>query len=130
MRPTRTALVLAASALAPALLMATPSFAADTAAPAVTTATATAAPQSSDDQSPYDRMSEEELRAEIERILDRPESGKAVHREGTKALEGTADDMRAFLKNGYRGAQWEDDRVAIATILGKPDSGVAVREAA
>ncbi|MET7316411.1 hypothetical protein ABZX83_13640, partial [Streptomyces thermoviolaceus] len=42
----------------------------------------------------------------------------------------TAEDARAFLETGYRNAQWEDDRVAIVTILGKPDTSDALRAAA
>jgi hypothetical protein len=38
--------------------------------------------------------------------------------------------MRAWLESGYRLAQAEDDRVAIARILADPDSSDALRAAA
>ncbi len=66
---------------------------------------------------PVDEMSEDELRAAIAAILADEDSGRGVVREANEALNGTVDDMRTFLKTGYRLAQAEDDRVAIARIL-------------
>ncbi|MFE3069958.1 hypothetical protein, partial [Streptomyces sp. NPDC059247] len=111
MRLTRAALLVTATALTPALLFSTPAFAHASTAP-VATITATAP------GTPVDEMSESELRAAITAVLADPNSGRGVVREATKALNGTADDMRAFLKTGYRLAQTEDDRVAIFRILG------------
>ncbi|MFF8592646.1 ALF repeat-containing protein [Streptomyces sp. NPDC015220] len=124
MRPTRVVLTAATIALAPALFLSTPSFAAEATPPSVT------APTASDPSSPYDTMSEEDLRIAILRILASPDTGKAVHREADKALDGTVEDMRAFLTTGYHLAQAEDDRVAIVTILAKPESGKAVHREA
>ncbi|WP_030830557.1 ALF repeat-containing protein [Streptomyces hygroscopicus] len=111
MRPTRAALLVVATALTPALLFTAPAFASGSAAPA--TATTAAAVSGT----PVDEMSEDELRAAIAVILADEDSGKAVVREADEALNGTVEDMRTFLKTGYRPAQAEDDRVAIARIL-------------
>ncbi|GHH88378.1 hypothetical protein GCM10018793_67860 [Streptomyces sulfonofaciens] len=108
MRPTRAALLVAATAMAPALLLAGPAFAAvPTGTSTVTTATS---------GTPVDEMTEAELRAAIADILA-DDSGRAVVREAGEALNGTVEDMRAFLVSGYRQARFEDDLVAIARIL-------------
>ncbi|WNE94024.1 ALF repeat-containing protein [Streptomyces luomodiensis] len=111
MRPMRAALLVVATALTPALLFTAPAFASDSAASATTTAVAATS------GTPVDEMSEDELRAAIADILADEDSGKGVIREANEALNGTVDDMRTFLKTGYRLAQAEDDRVAIAHIL-------------
>jgi hypothetical protein len=123
MRLTRGALLVAAGALAPALLFTTPAFATG-AAPGTTTV---AAPS---DGTPVDEMSLDELRFAIVRILADPDSGRRVTREANAALDGTVEDMREFLKTGYRLAQAEDDRVAIVRIIGDPDSGRGVKREA
>ncbi|MFJ3820079.1 ALF repeat-containing protein, partial [Streptomyces nodosus] len=124
MRPTRAALLVAATALAPALLLTSPAFAAGS------TATTTRAVASASG-TPVDEMSLDDLRVEVFRILGNKNSGQAVVREATKALEAdTADALRAFLETGYRLAQAEDDRVAIFRILADKNSGTGViREA-
>ncbi|GGW35455.1 ALF repeat-containing protein [Streptomyces caelestis] len=125
MRPTRGALIVAA-VLTPALLLTTPAVAAGT-APATPAVTATAVT----DGTPVDEMSEDDLRIAILRVIADEDSGRGVVREANEALDGTVEDMRAFLKTGYRLAQAEDDRVAIARVLSDPDSGRGVkREAA
>lgn len=58
------------------------------------------------------------------------DSGKGVVREANKALDGTVEDLRNFLKTGYRLAQAEDDRVAVARILADPTISNALRAAA
>ncbi|MFH9549218.1 ALF repeat-containing protein, partial [Streptomyces sp. NPDC017435] len=123
MRQHRAALLVAVTALTPALLFTTPALAAGATAATVagTTATASAATDT-----PVDDMSEEELRVAIARILADVDSGKRVVREANAALDGTVDDMRTFLKTGYRLAQAEDDRVAIARILADKNSGKGV----
>ncbi|MFH9858636.1 ALF repeat-containing protein [Streptomyces sp. NPDC017202] len=118
MRSTRVILAVAAGALAPALLFATPSMAASI-APAVTVGTA---------GSPYDEMGADDLRVAIARILADPDSGRRVIREANALLDsGTVEEMRAWLETGYPLAQAEDDRVALARILADPDSGRRVR---
>ncbi|MFF2851927.1 ALF repeat-containing protein [Streptomyces sp. NPDC058001] len=123
MRLTRATLAVAAGALAPALLLSTPSLAA--AAPASTATAASAA------NSPYDDTDPDDLRIAILRILADPDSGKRVTREANQLLDnGTADEMRAWLETGYRLAQAEDDRVAIARLLADPGISDALRAAA
>ncbi|WP_346093643.1 ALF repeat-containing protein [Streptomyces olivaceiscleroticus] len=111
MRPTRAALLVVATALTPALLFTAPAFANGSAAPV------TAANVATMSDTPVDEMSEDELRAAIAAILADEDSGRGVTREANEALNGTIEDMRTFLKTGYRLAQAEDDRVAIARIL-------------
>ncbi|RDG34578.1 ALF repeat-containing protein [Streptomyces corynorhini] len=124
MRPTRAALLVVATALTPALLLTTPAFATGpTATSASTTVLATS-------ETPVDEMSEDDLRIAVLRVLAREDSGRAVVREANKALDGTVEDLRAFLKTGYRLAQAEDDRVAIARILADPTISDALRAAA
>ncbi|WP_329218261.1 ALF repeat-containing protein [Streptomyces sp. NBC_01485] len=126
MRQHRTALLVAAIAVTPAILFTTPAFATAPTSPTVTaTATATAV-----SETPVDEMSEHDLRIAILRILADEDSGKRVVREANQALDGTVDDMRTFLETGFRLARAEDDAVAVVRILGAKDSGRGVvREA-
>jgi hypothetical protein len=57
-------------------------------------------------------------------------TGRGVTREADEALDGTVEDMREFLKTGYRLARAEDDRVAVARILADPNISAALRAAA
>ncbi|MFJ2091717.1 ALF repeat-containing protein [Streptomyces sp. NPDC087901] len=126
MRSTRAALLIAATALTPALLFTAPAFAATSASatPAasttpVTPTPATACPAtSSDPGTPVDEMTEDELRAAIQDILADENAGRGVLREANEALGGTVDAMRAFLETGCRTAQAEDDTVSVVRILG------------
>ncbi|MFG2149910.1 ALF repeat-containing protein [[Kitasatospora] papulosa] len=113
---------IAAGILAPALLLATPSFAA-TAAP--TAVTVPAVSSSADEPDPDD------LRVAIVRILADPDSGRRVTREANALLDANDPEaMRAWLETGYRIAQAEDDRVAIARILADSSISPALRAAA
>ena len=127
MRLTRVTLAVAAGALAPALLLSTPSFAAG----ATTAPAATASDTTPGDGSPYDDMDIHDLRIAVLRILADPDSGKRVTKEANALLDnGTEEDLRTWLETGYRLARFEDDQVAIFTILAKPSSGKGVyREA-
>ncbi|MFE7898939.1 ALF repeat-containing protein [Streptomyces sp. NPDC057424] len=63
--------------------------------------------------------------------IARQNNDKAVIREANEALEtGTPEALRAFLETGYRLAQAEDDRVAVARILADPAISDALRAAA
>ncbi|MEU9864454.1 ALF repeat-containing protein [Streptomyces sp. NPDC047971] len=127
MKTTRAALVMAATALTPALLLATPAVAAASAPVSTPAASAIVTPET-----PVDEMSEADLRIAILRILADEDSGRGVVREANEALDGTVQDMRAFLKTGYRLAQAEDDHVAVFTILAaaqKRGDKAVVREA-
>ncbi|MFI0722055.1 hypothetical protein [Streptomyces sp. NPDC021224] len=129
MRPTRAALLVAATALTPALLLTAPAFAAGTPAPAplatsatpitpITPTPATACPADpSADGTPVDQLTEDQLRAALQDVLADPNAGRAVLREAGAALGGTADGMRAFFLTGCRTAQAEDDSFTIARIL-------------
>lgn len=125
LRLTRATLALTVGALAPALLLSTPSL-----ATAATPSTATVVAAANTD-SPYGEMDADDLRIAILHILADPDSGKRVTREANELLDdGTVEEMRAWLETGYRLAQAEDDQFAIARILADPDSGRAVvREA-
>ncbi|KOV72964.1 hypothetical protein ADL00_04860 [Streptomyces sp. AS58] len=125
MRPTRAALLVAAIALTPALLLTAPVHAVDTLASAapltsttpITPKPATACPATSSTGTPVDEMTADQLRAAILGVLADENSGTGVRREANEALGGTVDDMRAFLKTGCRIAQAEDDRVEVFRIL-------------
>ena len=117
MRPIRAVLLVAATALVPALVLTSPASAAGS--PAASAIVADAAGTPADDV-PVDDMSEDDLRIAILRILADENSGRGVAREATKALnDGSPEAMRAFIETGYRLAQAEDDRVATARILHK-----------
>lgn len=128
MRLTRAALAVTAGTLAPALLFATPSFAA-VAAPSPVTASVVKTTPGSD--SPYDSMSLTELRVEVFTVLADPDTGPGVREAAVKALEtDTAEALRYFLETGRWDAQEVDDRVTVFTILGAPGTGEALRAAA
>ncbi|MFC9505217.1 ALF repeat-containing protein [Streptomyces sp. NPDC057002] len=128
MRPISTALTLVATAaLAPALLLTGPAFAAESVPPSAAVATVTDAAGSS-----VDEMSDHDVRVAIMRIIADPSTGKAVYAAAQRAMDGTIEDQRYFLETGRWTAQAEDDGVAIARILAsadpKTDRGV-IREA-
>ncbi|MER5555123.1 hypothetical protein ABT001_26210 [Streptomyces sp. NPDC002793] len=128
MRLTRAALAVTAGVLAPALLLATPSFAAGAGS---SPGTASVAKATAGSGSPYDSMSLTELRVEVFTVLGDPDTGPTVREEAVKALEiDTAEALRHFLKTGRGLAQVTDDRVAVFTILGAPGTGRTVHEAA
>ncbi|MEU2377440.1 ALF repeat-containing protein [Streptomyces misionensis] len=113
MRLTRAALTVAATALTPALLLSAPAFAEGTATTAAVATTAS--------DVPVGDMSDDDLRVAVLRILDvaQQNNDKAVVRAANAALDdGSPEALRYFLETGYRQAQAEDDRVAIARILG------------
>ncbi|MEU1076059.1 MULTISPECIES: ALF repeat-containing protein [unclassified Streptomyces] len=126
MKLCRAALVVATGALAPALLLSTPVLAAT----GSSSSSGVAAVVATDTGSPYDTMSEDDLRIAVLRILADPATGRGVDREARKALDGTVEDLRNFLKTGRAIAQDEDNRVAIFTILGQSTSGKAVKREA
>ncbi|MGZ0200927.1 ALF repeat-containing protein [Streptomyces sp. RM1] len=128
MRLTRAALTVAATALTPALLLSAPAFAEGTSTTAAVATTVTTATDV-----PVGDMSDDDLRVAVLRILDAAQQNndKAVVRAANAALDdGSPEALRAFLETGYRQAQAEDDRVAIARILADPTTSPAVRAAA
>ncbi|QHC27540.1 ALF repeat-containing protein [Streptomyces sp. HF10] len=122
MRLHRVAPGIAAGIVAPAFLLATPSFAA-TAEPTAMTVPAVS--------SSADEPDADDLRVAIVRILAAPDSGRRVTREANALLDANDPEaMRAWLETGYRIAQAEDDRVAIARILADSSISPALRAAA
>ncbi|MFD6619563.1 ALF repeat-containing protein [Streptomyces albidoflavus] len=117
MKYTRAALFVVTTALTPALLLSATASADAPAAPVTATATSPATATTPGSDTPVDEMTEAELRAAIAAILADEDSGRGVVREADKALNGTVDDMRTFLRTGYRLAQAEDDRVSVLRIL-------------
>ena len=117
MRLTRAALLVAATALTPALLAVTPAFATGTTAvPTAVTATS----ETPVEGTPVGGTSEEDDRVAVFRILHLAQQNgdRAVIREANEALDdGSPEALRAFLETGYRLAQAEDDRVAVFRIL-------------
>lgn len=105
------AVTVAAIAVAPALLFAAPALAVD-GAPARASVVA-------DDPN--------DLRVAIAQLMSRPEAGTEVREKGRKALNGTIEEMCAFLATGYRLAQAQDDRVAIAQLMSRKEAGTEVR---
>ncbi|MFI1760867.1 ALF repeat-containing protein [Streptomyces sp. NPDC020800] len=127
MRLTRAALAVAAAALTPALLIATPAFAHGSAGAPTTRAAATDGPTT-----PVDQMSDDEVRIAIMRIIADPSTGRAVYAAAQKAMDGTIEDQRNFLRTGRSAAQAEDDSVAVFRILAaarKNNDKAVVREA-
>lgn len=127
MRPTRAVLLVAATALTPALLFTAPAFANGSAAPVTTTTVTTSAtPVNETAQAEDDRVA-------IARILHTAtqNNDKRVIEEANKLLDnGSPEEMRAWLETGYRLAQAEDDAVCIARMLANPDISDALRAAA
>ncbi|MGW5678329.1 ALF repeat-containing protein [Streptomyces sp. NPDC003860] len=130
---TRVALTVAATALTPTLLLATPAFAggsigAPNGAP-VAGAAAAPGPYGCP-TAPVDGMSDDDVRVAIARIIGDARTGKAVYAAAQKAMDGTVQDQRYFLETGCWAPQFEDDRVAVFRILGNPTTSAPVRAAA
>ncbi|MEV0011816.1 ALF repeat-containing protein [Streptomyces sp. NPDC047973] len=125
MTPTRAALTVAAAALAPALLLSGPAFAAGSAPSPGPVAVSPAVVVL---DGPVEDMSDDDVRVALARILADPDSGRRVVKEVNALLDDNDPAaMRAWLATGYPLAQAEDDRVAIVTILADPDSGRRVK---
>ncbi|OIJ99234.1 hypothetical protein BIV25_09390 [Streptomyces sp. MUSC 14] len=129
MRLTRAALVVAATALAPALLIAAPASAAPSPHPAGASVTSVTATSDADGSAtPVDEKSDDEVRMAIMRVIADPSTGRAVCAAAQKAVDGTIEDQRNFLKTGRSAARAEDDRVAVFRILAvaRQNNGKAV----
>ncbi|MGN5382029.1 ALF repeat-containing protein [Streptomyces lasalocidi] len=66
---------------------------------------------------PVDEKSDDEVRMAIMRVIADPSTGRAVCAAAQKAMDGTIEDQRNFLKTGRSAARAEDDRVAVFRIL-------------
>ncbi|WP_455409963.1 ALF repeat-containing protein, partial [Streptomyces hiroshimensis] len=118
-----------AAAIAPAVLLSSPAFAAGGTGAAAKSPVAAVTGAKAGETAKAADMSEEDLRVAVLTIMGKPDAGRAVKTAGDKALRGTADDLRHFLEVGQYQARLEDDRVAVLTIMGKPDAGRAVKTA-
>ncbi|MEU9605034.1 hypothetical protein [Streptomyces sp. NPDC048057] len=133
MRLPRAALTVAAVALAPTLLLATPAFAGDStgAAPRASAAGAAATPTAGGCPTvTVGELDDHDVRIAILRLMSHPDTGKAVYAAAEAAMNGTVQDQRNFLEKGCWEKQYEDDRVAVFRILGLPTTTPAVRAAA
>ncbi|MEV0278780.1 ALF repeat-containing protein [Streptomyces sp. NPDC050610] len=109
--------VVVAAAIAPAVLLSSPAFAADGAK----SANGAVSVEDGGSQAEQDR-------AEIERVLADKKSGPILRKAAEQALKGTPAEMRAFLETGRDQAQLTDDRVRVMQILSV--GGKAVQKAA
>jgi len=121
MRKPRTAIAVAVAATTTALTFAAPAVAAGTGSSSVSTTFSVSTVTDDPD---------EDLRVAIAQLISLPQAGTEVITRGRKALNGTVEEMRAFLETGYRLAQAEDDRVALAQLISRPETTPEVRTAA
>ncbi|MFF4403018.1 ALF repeat-containing protein [Streptomyces sp. NPDC001404] len=130
MKLTRLSAAVAAAAIAPAVLFASPASAADGAQPPANSApdkASEAKPETKDGEaSKSAAKQDEDNRFAILRMLD-GKAGRGLEREANKALNGTAEDRRHFLEVGQYKARLEDDRVRVAQIMSR--GGYAVQQA-
>ncbi|MFF3273052.1 ALF repeat-containing protein [Streptomyces chrestomyceticus] len=116
---------LAAAAVAPAVLFASPAVAAQ--APA----TANSAPDHDTEATKkQEGRSAEDDRVAILRMLADKNAGAIFVRDANKALDGTDEELREFLKTGQYIARDMDNSIAITRIHGAKDAGPRVKEEA
>ncbi|MYT27622.1 MULTISPECIES: ALF repeat-containing protein, partial [unclassified Streptomyces] len=118
--------VVAAAAIAPAVLFASPAVAAETA-----TSPASSTPDTAPDVKPDTQgnaKADENNRFAIFKILSDKNSGRGVREAAEAALNGTPEDRVRFLEVGRQKAQDDDDRVRTLRIL--HNGGPKVKEAA
>ncbi|MEU7150350.1 ALF repeat-containing protein [Streptomyces sp. NPDC045456] len=122
---------LAAAAVAPAVLFASPALAAE--APATANSAPDQGAQTEPDASakkPADTSSMKEDLLTVARMLD-GNPGRALAREARKALMGPREGLRQFLETGQYEARDEDNRVAILrSIAGKSTDSSVYKAAA
>ncbi|WP_050502449.1 ALF repeat-containing protein, partial [Streptomyces monomycini] len=128
----RLAAFLAAVAVAPAVLLASPAAAAQ--APATTDSApdhGTEAKTKADEATKkQEGRSAEDDRVAILRMLADKNAGAIFVRDANKALDGTDEELREFLKTGQYIARDMDNSIAITRIHGAKDAGPRVKEAA
>ncbi|OKI03107.1 hypothetical protein A6A06_39625 [Streptomyces sp. CB02923] len=123
---------LAAAAVAPAVLFASPAVAAQ--APAA----ANSAPdQGAESKTKADEAAKKQEgrsvvddRIAVLRMLADKNAGAIFVREANKALDGTDEELREFVKTGQYIARDMDNSIAITRIHGAKDAGRNVKEAA
>ncbi|MFI7103325.1 hypothetical protein ACIBK8_28720 [Streptomyces sp. NPDC050161] len=120
MKLSRISSVVAAAAIAPAVLFASPAVAADAASSPANSAPDTAPDAKSDTQG--NAKTDEDNRFAILKIINKAKPGSKVYEAAQAAMNGSAEDRVRFLKEGYELAQFADDRlrtVQISSIGGK-----------
>ncbi|MGW6706146.1 ALF repeat-containing protein [Streptomyces sp. NPDC054956] len=129
----RIAAAVVAVAVAPSVLLASPAFAADSEAAAPVPASAPdgapagrPADQAAQKDAPASGRQAEDDKAAIELLMAQAKPGSALREDGAKAIAGGAAAMRAFLETGQHEARDQDNRLQIAQILGKAQSGPGV----
>ncbi|MEV4614190.1 ALF repeat-containing protein [Kitasatospora sp. NPDC049258] len=65
----------------------------------------------------YVARAEDENRAEVQRIIDDPNTGRHVREAAQKALAGTAADVEHFLKTELEPLRESDDRIRVSQII-------------
>ncbi|MGD3108780.1 hypothetical protein [Streptomyces sp. YGL11-2] len=118
--------VVAAAAIAPAVLFASPAVAADAA-----TAPANSAPDTAPDAKPDTQSNvkaDDDNRVAILRIINKSKPGSSVYEAAQAAMNGSAKDRVRFLKEGHERAQFADD--TLRTVQISSIGGKAVRRAA
>ncbi|WP_157878970.1 ALF repeat-containing protein [Streptomyces sp. CT34] len=118
--------VVAAAAIAPAVLFASPAVAADTA-----TASADSAPDTAPDAKPDTQgnaKADDDNRLAILRIIHKSKPGSSVYEAAQAAMNGSPEDRVRFLKEGHELAQFADDR--LRTVQISSTAGKGLRKAA
>ncbi|UJB44842.1 ALF repeat-containing protein [Streptomyces sp. A1-5] len=126
MKLSRISTVVAAAAIAPAVLFASPAVAADTATPPASSTPDTAPDAKPDTQG--NAKADKNNRFAILKILSDQNSGPGVRKAAEAALNSTPEDRVHFLGVGRQQAQDVDDRVRTSQIL--HNGGPKVKEAA
>lgn len=116
MKLTRMSTLVVSAAIAPAVLLASPAFAASAKAHTVSGADARTPRQQEDDD-----------RVEIFRLMAAKDAGPGLKAAASKAIEEGAAAMRRFLEVGQFTARDEDNAVLVSQIISK--GGPGVREA-
>ncbi|MFH8558375.1 LAETG motif-containing sortase-dependent surface protein [Streptomyces celluloflavus] len=122
MKLSRISSVVAAAAIAPAVLFASPAVAADTA-----TSPASSAPDTTPDAKPDTQgnaKADENNRFAILKIIDKSKPGSRVYEAAQAAMNGSPEDRVRFLDEGYELAQFADDKLRTAQILSIGGKGV------
>ncbi|MFE7662492.1 LAETG motif-containing sortase-dependent surface protein [Streptomyces celluloflavus] len=121
MKLSRISSVVAAAAIAPAVLFASPAVA-DTA-----TSPASSAPDTAPDTKPDTQgnaKADENNRFAILKIIDKSKPGSRVYEAAQAAMNGSPEDRVRFLDEGYELAQFADDMIRTAQISSIGGKGV------
>ncbi|QHC24559.1 ALF repeat-containing protein [Streptomyces sp. GS7] len=126
MKLSRISSVVAAAAIAPAVLFASPAVAADAATAPVNSAPDTAPDAKPDTQG--NAKADDDNRVAILRIIHKSKPGSSVYEAGQAAMNGSPEDRVRFLKEGCELARFADDR--LRTVQISSTAGKGLRRAA